>query len=183
MDSITVCEILKSCEVTDILSVKQKEVVQNVLNKQYLLQTSSEKGCYGEIVADLLVKNAGCKKMLQITCDSLRSPGHQGLDGLYIYKNVLLITEVKYGKSRLIKTLSGRQMSDTWVDPRLSKKPYVKKSRLDKAVGGSANGLIEALQKGELILLKLLIRISYKNFVSIHLVDSNGKISCRNITL
>lgn len=181
--STTVSDVLKSCTLTDAVSMEQKNVVKNVLNSSTLLQKTSEKGCYGEVASDLYVKNAGCRSLLQTPCCSLDSPGHHGLDGLYIYRNVLIITEVKYGKGRLINTKSGRQMSDRWVDPRLSKTPYTINSRLDKAVSGSAKAIIDSLQKGNLILLKLLIHISPKNDISVHLLDGDGRIFCRNIDL
>lgn len=74
-------------------------------------------------------------------------------------------------------------MSDGWIDPRLVNKPYTKASRLDIAAGGSAQNIIRSLKNGDVILLKLLIHISPKNEIRIHLIDKDGKVFCRDISL
>lgn len=180
--TLTTSNVLKSCTLVDKISIEQKKVIQTAHNNVQF-KSALEKGNYGEIIESLLLKNCAAQDMLRTPCTSLTSPGHHGLDGLWKYKNLIIITEAKYGSGRLIKTKSGMQMSDEWIDPRLVNKPYTKASRLDIAAGGSAQKIINSLKNRDVILLKLLIHVSPKNEIRIHLIDTHGKISCRDISL
>ena len=52
--------------------------------------------------------------------------GNKGIDGLFFHTdrsgNIrdLLVEEAKYGSSKLGMTASGRQMSESWINPRLN---------------------------------------------------------------
>lgn len=83
-----------------------------------------------------------CAEIFADSVDSLNSPGHQGIDGVYYKKDghpQYIIAEAKYGSSRLGNTADGKQMSNNWII-----------NRLDNALGDNT-ALSQAI-KDEMIL-------------------------------
>jgi hypothetical protein len=90
-------------------------------------RTTAEKGVFGEAKGDEYMAGKGMQKMNGAPVKVGDKPVGQGIDG--VWKNPspppdYVITETKYGSSRLGNTQDGPQMSDNWID-----------KRLDKAVG------------------------------------------------
>ncbi|MBX0291502.1 hypothetical protein K3G63_13715 [Hymenobacter sp. HSC-4F20] len=97
------------------------------------LTDNSEKGVYGEHISDTYMRAQGHTKLNDGGLVTPPPPGGtargNGIDGVWKHGNPppdYIITEAKFGKSRLGKTQDGRQMSDTWI---------VGSKRLTKAVG------------------------------------------------
>ena len=123
------------------LSYEEKVMIQDkditsVENGDKILETSIEKGNYGEEKVDQDLRDKGWDRIsLDMVLDSKQkthtdgdiSTGRQGIDGVYYNKDghpPYLIVEAKYGTGQLGMTEDGKQMCDNWID-----------NRLDKAVG------------------------------------------------
>ena len=103
------------------------DVLDSIINGEKNLETSQEKGNFGEMMTDRDLKEKGYERIsLEHTTD-LSSPGRQGIDGVYYKKGgnpEYMIVDSKYGSAQLGDTVDGKQMSDKWID-----------NRLDNAVG------------------------------------------------
>ena len=123
------------------LSYEEKVMIQDkditsVEDGDKILETSIEKGNYGEEKVDQDLRDKGWDRIsLDMVLDSKQkthtdgdiSTGRQGIDGVYYNKDghpPYLIVEAKYGTGQLGMTEDGKQMCDNWID-----------NRLDKAVG------------------------------------------------
>lgn len=87
------------------------------------LSNNAEKGVYGEHISDTYMRAQGHTKLNDGGLVTPPPPGGtargNGIDGVWKHGNPppdYIITEAKYGKSRLGMTKKdGRQMSDTWI--------------------------------------------------------------------
>ena len=89
--------------------------------------TNAEKGVFGEAMSDEWMANRGFQKMNGDLVQVGDRPIGNGIDG--VWRNSTpppeyIITESKYGTSRLGMTRDGQQMSQPWI-----------RSRLERAVG------------------------------------------------
>ena len=67
---------------------------------------------------DIYFEEQGYKRISIDKVTDLNAPIHKGLDGVYYNRNgqpSYIIGEAKYGRSVLIKTRDGVQMSDDWI--------------------------------------------------------------------
>jgi|GEM_PF-5111452 len=111
------------------------------------LSTNADKGVYGEHISDTYLRAQGHTKLNDGGLVTPPPPGGtargNGIDGVWKHGSPppdYLITEAKYGTSRLGMTQDGRQMSDTWI---------LGSSRLEKAVGQqTADDIIFAMGMG-----------------------------------
>ena len=111
------------------------------------LSTNAEKGIYGEHLSDAYMRAQGHQKLNGGGVPTPLPPvpvRGQGIDGVWKHHCPppdYIITEAKYGKSRLSMTKDGKQMSDNWV--RGSK-------RLNKAVDDDvlANEVRKSMRRG-----------------------------------
>ncbi|RPD49630.1 hypothetical protein DNI29_02180 [Hymenobacter sediminis] len=86
------------------------------------LTDNSEKGVYGEHISDTYMRGQGHIKLNDGGLVTPPPPGGtargNGIDGVWKHGNPppdYIITEAKFGKSRLGKTQDGPQMSDQWI--------------------------------------------------------------------
>lgn len=127
------------------------------------LTNNSEKGVYGEHLSDTYMRAQGHTKLNDGGLVTPPPPGGtargNGLDGVWQHGNPppdYIITEAKYGSSRLGTTKDGRQMSDQWIRG---------SHRLQKAVG-----------KSEATRIKSAMRRN--NFEKrLHQIDVGGKLT------
>jgi hypothetical protein len=107
-------------------------------------QTNAQKGVFGEAKADAWMKDRGYEKLNGDPVQVGDSPKGHGIDG--VWENPApppqyVITEAKYGSSRLWMTQDGRQMSDAWIDNRLNDE--VGKSTADAIREADAEGNVQ----------------------------------------
>ena len=106
------------------------QIIQDVESGEIELKTAKEKGNYGEMKMDQELRDQGYTRISTNTVESLDSPIHQGIDGIYYNKDgtpQYIIGEAKYGTARLGKTSDGPQMGRGWIQGR---------NRLPDALGG-----------------------------------------------
>ena len=131
--------------------------------------TTVEKGLFGEKRAHEHMQSKGFKK---ISKDPAR-PNSPGIDGVYQNPKPppdYVIIEAKYGKSRLGKTLDGKQMSDDWING--TKTGF---DRLKKSVGErKALEIRFAINEGRVE--KWLLRVDESGGVTKKILDSAGRI-------
>ncbi|MCX7113407.1 MAG: hypothetical protein NTX45_25545, partial [Proteobacteria bacterium] len=140
---------------------------QNDVASRQSKQTSTQKAAFGEKTAH--------DKMLQRQMEPLGStdgqyqPGQTGLDG--VYKNhspppAYIITEAKYGTSKLGWTKDGKQMSDDWL---------TKRRLIDKVGEENADIIRQSLRKGDGSVEKWLIRVREDGSARMTKLDKFGK--------
>lgn len=86
--------------------------------------SSLQKGNYGEMKMDRHFENQGYKRVSVKRVTDLNTPTHLGIDGVYYKPDghpPYIIGEAKYGTSHLGVTKDGKQMSEKWINNRLSK--------------------------------------------------------------
>ncbi|MDI1476413.1 hypothetical protein [Polyangium sp. y55x31] len=88
---------------------------------------NAPKGVVGErLMSDIFTRGVAERGGAPWCALSPDRPGGTGIDGLFVrvgrngQLHSLMVTEAKFGSSRLGKTLSGLQMSDAWTRPRLA---------------------------------------------------------------
>jgi hypothetical protein len=123
--------------------------------------TNAQKGVFGEHISDLHMQRQGHTKLNnggQLT-PANGAPQGTGLDG--VWRNATpppeyIITEAKYGTSRLGQTADGTQMSDSWV---------AGSRRLERAVGQrEAANIRRAMANGQVQ-------------KQVHQIDANGNVT------
>ena len=114
---------------------------QNDVASRQSKQTSTQKAAFGEKTAhDKMLQRPGMEPLG--STDGQYQPGKTGIDG--VYKNTrpppaYIITEAKYGTSKLGWTKDGKQMSNDWLTDR----------RLREKVGReNADAIRQALKSG-----------------------------------
>ena len=98
--------------------VTQREIIDSVERGKIKLENNIQRGNYGEIKMDIYFEEQGYKRISIDKVTNLNAPIHKGLDGVYYNRNgqpSYIIGEAKYGRSKLIKTRDGVQMSDDWI--------------------------------------------------------------------
>ena len=98
--------------------VTQREIIDSVERGKIKLENNIQRGNYGEIKMDIYFEEQGYKRISIDKVTNLNAPIHKGLDGVYYNQNgqpSYIIGEAKYGRSKLIKTRDGVQMSDDWI--------------------------------------------------------------------
>jgi hypothetical protein len=127
------------------------------------LTNNKDKGLFGEHVSDAYMRAQGHQKLndggVLTPLPPVPARG-QGIDGVWKHHSPppdYIITEAKYGKSRLSMTKDGKQMSDTWI---------MGSDRLKKAVG----------RTDELRIMAAMRRIGTVE-KRLHTIDQNGKLT------
>lgn len=122
------------------------------------------KGIYGEHVTDVLMTEEGYTKLNGNLVQIGDVPRGTGIDGVWKKSDKFVITESKYGSSKLGMTKgSGKQMSDKWVG-----------DRLPKEVGPQSTAIKKEMAKGKVE--KRLITVSPTGSVKSQLLDKDAKI-------
>lgn len=112
---------------------KQDKAINEVDCGNKRLETTQEKGNYGEMKTDQDLRKKGYERISKDVVTSLDNETHQGIDGVYYNKNgkpKYIIADAKYGKAQLSETQDGKQMSESWIDNRLDQS--VGKERADE---------------------------------------------------
>ncbi len=127
--------------------VHNNDCINQVESGQKKLETTQEKGNYGEMKMDEYYESKGYKRVSKDRVSSLNDPTHHGIDGVYHNPNgdpKYIIAESKYGSSRLANTKgAGRQMSDPWIKKNLEKAVGKKTARQIKSSGGYGRELFK----------------------------------------
>lgn len=170
------------------ITKKQLNAVIPVLNGAEKIDTNMRKGNFTEMLCDLNFVSYGATSLLKCPMLSLASSGHHGIDGIYrisINKATFyIVTDAKYNSARLIKTRTGRQLSDEWIDPRLVGKNTIRRTRLQCAVGiDLADKIVADIHSGKAILIRAVFHVNPDFKVSIHIVDKMGYICVRDVDL
>lgn len=111
-------EVISPQENSDL----QKDEISKVESGDKTLETTNEKGNYGEMKTDQDLQDKGYERISKDTTTSIEDKGHQGIDGVYENPDGVpqyIIVDAKYGSSTLGDTADGKQMSDSWIDKRL----------------------------------------------------------------
>lgn len=101
---------------------KQEREISSVENGKKNLDSTLEKGNYGEMKVDQDLRRKGYERISKDMVTDVKAIGHQGIDGVYCNQNgtpKYLIVDAKYGTAQLADTLDGKQMSENWQDKRL----------------------------------------------------------------
>lgn len=82
--------------------------------------TSLQRGNYAEIEMNNYFVKLGYNRIDHLDKQTLNTPSHHGIDGIFSNDNEYLIVEAKFGSARLGQTeYDGQQMSEVWIDARL----------------------------------------------------------------
>jgi hypothetical protein len=126
------------------------------------LPSNAAKGVYGEHLSDTYLRAQGHRKLNDGGLVTPPPPGGTargtGIDGVWKHGNPppdYLISEAKYGQSRLAMTKDGKQMGDTWIQG---------SGRLQKAVGSR--------EAGRIVTAMALGTVEKR----LHKVDATGKL-------
>ncbi|WP_106496314.1 T7SS effector LXG polymorphic toxin [Lentibacillus sp. Marseille-P4043] len=156
---------------SNTLNEKQSEIIRSVENGKIILNTTKQKGNYGEMKMDDYFESKDYTRISTDRVTDLDDKIIKGIDGVYENSNPppkYVIGEAKYGSSRLGKTKSGKQMSDQWVDGN---------KRLEKSVGKNlADKIILEEMLNAKNVEKVLIRTTIDGNVKKFTVDDNGRI-------
>lgn len=112
---------------------KQEKEISSVESGEKNLDSTLEKGNYGEMKVDQDLRGKGYERISKDMVTDVKAIGHQGIDGVYCNPNgtpKYLIVDAKYGTAQLADTLDGKQMSENWQDKRLDES--VGKEKADK---------------------------------------------------
>jgi len=97
----------------------QKSIIESVENGKAKLETTLQKGNYGEIKMDDYYETHGYERISNGRVTELNQVGHQGIDGVYCNPGPppkYIIGEAKYATSQLSTLADGtKQMSDEWI--------------------------------------------------------------------
>lgn len=138
---------------------KQNSAIHKVEKGEKTLESTQEKGNYGEMKTDQDLREKGYERISKDIVTDLNDIGHQGIDGVYYNPDGIpqyLIVDAKYGTAQLADTLDGKQMSENWID-----------KRLDEAVGKE--------MADDIRMEKLINSDNVGSYVS-H-IDENGNVS------
>lgn len=138
---------------------RQNKEIDRVENGEENLDSTLEKGNYGEMKVDQDLREKGYERISKDMVTDVKAIGHQGIDGVYCNPDgspKYLIVDAKYGTAQLADTLDGKQMSDNWQD-----------KRLDESVGK---------QKADEIRMEKLFNSDNVGSYVAH-IDENGNIT------
>ncbi|WP_082346965.1 T7SS effector LXG polymorphic toxin [Rossellomorea marisflavi] len=161
----------KVIESIDVAREQQRVVIDSVEDGEITLETTKQKGNYGEIKMDDFFENQTYTRISDDRVLTLDQKINKGIDG--VYENATpppkyVIAEAKYNKAQLSNTKDGLQMSEDWI---------LGSNRLEDAVGQELAEMI----RDEMILnpenvQSLLIRIDENGNVTKSTLNSFGKI-------
>lgn len=107
-------------------SIGSKNSIDDIINGvdkgEIKLTNNIQKGNYGEMKMDQYYLQQGYERISLNKVSGLDDVTHQGIDGVYYNPNghpPYVISEAKYGSSKLSMTNDGKQMSSNWIDNRL----------------------------------------------------------------
>lgn len=152
-------DVTYAAENTEENIKKQDAEIKKVESGEVPLETTQEKGNYGEMKLDQDMREKGYERISTDMVTDLHDSGHQGIDGVYYNPNgtpKYIIADAKYGTAQLSETQDGKQMSENWID-----------KRLDEAVGKE--------KADEIRMEKLMDPDNVGSYVS-H-IDENGNTS------
>ncbi|MCC8051411.1 MAG: hypothetical protein LIP10_12295 [Clostridiales bacterium] len=138
---------------------KQDAELARIASGEKTLETTQEKGNFGEMATDRDLRDNGYERISKEIVTGLDNSGHQGIDGVYYNSDghpPYLIADAKYGTAQLADTLDGKQMSENWID-----------KRLDESVGK---------EKADEIRMEKLMNPDRVGSYVAH-IDSNGTVS------
>lgn len=140
-------------------------IIERVKNGDVVLETTKQKGNFGEMVMDDYYKQLGYERISLDQVTDLDGAIKQGIDGVY-YKSdgnpPYIIAEAKYGTSTLSNTLDGKQMSESWING---------SNRLERAVGiDLADDILLEGYKSE------LVNIASNGSVDVKQLNSLGNV-------
>ncbi|MEY8356765.1 hypothetical protein AALB39_25910 [Lachnospiraceae bacterium 54-53] len=101
---------------------KQDKEIEHVENGDKELETTQEKGNYGEMKMDQDMRKNGYERISTDMVTGLNDSGHQGIDGVYYNPEgnpQYIVADAKFGSAQLSDTQDGKQMSANWIDKRL----------------------------------------------------------------
>jgi len=144
---------------------KGTSVIDDVKSGKTTLDTTKQKGNFGEMVMDEHYKSLGYERVSVDKVTGLDDTIKKGIDGVYYNPNgkpPYIIGEAKYGTSTLSKTKDGLQMSGDWIEG---------SKRLETAVGKDlADDILLEGYKPE------LVNIKTDGSVTVKPLDKNGKV-------
>lgn len=152
------------------------DIIDSVKNGENKLETSQEKGNFGEMMTDIDLKEKGYERISKDQTTDLSSPGRQGIDGVYYKqggKPEYMIVDSKYGSAQLGDTVDGKQMSDKWIDNRLDNavgKEKADEIRMEKLINNDNVGSYVA-------------HVDEKGTVTYDRLDSNADVKERNVQI
>lgn len=147
--------------------------IQEVLNggklRKYRAYQIQSKAIFAEEMGEKYIKanasHLGTVKQIALK----QGPGHNGIDAIFEFGSgpnaKHIFVEYKYGRSQLKMTKNGKQMSDTWVKPRIEKALPGDSIRADK--------LLRDFESGNVT--KLLVRVNESGEVTLHMLDAYAK--------
>ncbi|MEE0931032.1 MAG: T7SS effector LXG polymorphic toxin [Acutalibacteraceae bacterium] len=162
--------------IDDISSLSTEQITQrNIIDlvenieEPIVLGNNMNKGNYGEMKMDISYESEGYVRISTDRVTDLDSVTHHGIDGVYESPTPppkFIISEAKYGSSRLGNTNDGKQMCSNWID-----------NRLDDAVGKTKADEIrlEMLLNPENV-ESHLVNISKNGEVTRSLLDATGNV-------
>lgn len=167
-DKRVLSESVNSAEKMDSRSAdieKQDTAIEKVESGETPLETSLDKGNYGEMKTDQDLRNQGYERISNDMVTSLSDPTRQGIDGVYYNKDGFppyMIVDSKFGSAQLAEAADGRQMSQSWID-----------ARLENAVGADmADKIFDAMLDDKVG--AYVARVDVEGNVSYHKLDENG---------
>lgn len=167
----------KNFDKNQMIDEKQKKAIAEVESGERVLETTAEKGNYGEMKVDQDLKAKGYMRISKDVVTDLDGSGHKGIDGVYYNENgkpQYLIVDAKYNTSELSETVTdGKQMSDNWIDKRLDAavgKEMADKIRMEKLL--NPNNVVSCVAN-----------ISTDGVVSYNKLDGNANIREKGVKL
>lgn len=154
----------------------QNKEISSVETGKRDLNTTQEKGNYGEMKTDADLRQKGYERISKDVVTSLNDKGHQGIDGVYYNPNgkpKYMIVDAKYGSAQLSETADGKQMSEKWIDNRLDVSVGKEKAdeiRLEKILQPDNVG-------------SYISHIDEKGNVTYDRLNEEGNVSERNVEL
>lgn len=149
----------------------QNSVISQVERGEKTLDTTQEKGNYGEMKTDQVLREQGYSRISNETVTSLQDTVRKGIDG--VYENVdgkppILIVDSKYGTAQLSETLDGKQMSENWIN-----------ERLDESVGKEK---ADEIRKAEILNVgNYVCHVGTDSGTTFDKLDKNATVTERNV--
>lgn len=155
---------------------QQDAAIDRVESGETSLDSTQEKGNYGEMKTDQDLREKGCERLSNDMVTDIDNPGHQGIDGVYYNPDghpQYIIVDAKYGSAQLSETSDGKQMSDNWID-----------KRLDDAVGKEKADEIrmEKLENPENV-GAYVSHVDESGNVSYDKLDGNGNVEGKDVEI
>ena len=168
-------KLLEKIEKSEEIS-RQRREVSSVESGEKVLETSLEKGNYGEMKTDIDLLEKDYERISLERVTDLEETSHRGIDGVYYNPEgepQYIIVDAKFGTAQLSETADGKQMSEAWID-----------ARLDAAVGKEKADEIrmEKLLNSENV-GSYVAHVEETGTVTYDRLDDNADIAERNVQL